>query len=155
METSNPASKDYLWNGYLSCLTDIWWKIMHWKWNYFVESLMGGICSPHSLEQDKNLCCITLTCRSLRPCGIRRRSAAARLLRLWVRIPPGAWMSVCCECCVLSGRGLSDELDHSSREVLPTVVRRSVWSRNLVNEEAMAHWGLSLQKKIWRVDIHY
>jgi len=25
---------------------------------------------------------------------------------LWVRIPPGAWMFVCCECCVLSGRGL-------------------------------------------------
>jgi hypothetical protein len=25
-------------------------------------------------------------------------------------IPPGAWMSVCCECCVLSGRGLCDEL---------------------------------------------
>jgi hypothetical protein len=22
--------------------------------------------------------------------------------------PPGAWMSVCCECCVLSGRGLCD-----------------------------------------------
>ena len=28
----------------------------------------------------------------------------------WVRIPPGAWISVCCECCVLSGRGLCDEL---------------------------------------------
>ena len=40
----------------------------------------------------------------------KRRSVAARLLRLWVRIPPGAWMSVCCECCVLSGRGLCDEL---------------------------------------------
>ena len=38
------------------------------------------------------------------------RSVAARLLRLWVRIPPGAWISVCCECCVLSGRGLCDEL---------------------------------------------
>jgi len=32
---------------------------------------------------------------------LRRRSAAARLLRLWVRIPQGAWMSVCCECCVV------------------------------------------------------
>ena len=42
--------------------------------------------------------------------GLRRRSAAARLLRSWVRIPLGAWMSVCCECCVLSGRGLCDEL---------------------------------------------
>ena len=36
------------------------------------------------------------------------RSKAARLLRLPVRIPPGAWMSVCCECCVLSGRGFCD-----------------------------------------------
>ena len=42
--------------------------------------------------------------------GLRRRSAAARLLRSWVRIPPGAWMSVCVECCVLSDRGLCDEL---------------------------------------------
>jgi len=30
-----------------------------------------------------------------------RRSAVARLLISWVRIPPGAWMFVCCECCVL------------------------------------------------------
>ena len=29
------------------------------------------------------------------PRGLRRRSSAARLLRLWVRIPPGAWMFVC------------------------------------------------------------
>ena len=42
--------------------------------------------------------------------GLRRRSAAARLLRSWVRIPPGAWIFVCCECRVLSGRGLCDEL---------------------------------------------
>ena len=39
-----------------------------------------------------------------------RRFAAARLLRSWVLIPPGAWMFVCCECYVLSGRGLCDEL---------------------------------------------
>jgi hypothetical protein len=44
------------------------------------------------------------------PRGLRRRSAAARLLRLWVRIPQAAWVSVCCECCVLSGRVLCDEL---------------------------------------------
>jgi hypothetical protein len=31
--------------------------------------------------------------------------------------------------------------DHSSRGVLPTVARLCVWSRNLVNEEALAHWG--------------
>ena len=53
---------------------------------------------------------IILYCRSQWPRGLRRRSAADRLLRSWVPIPPGAWMFVCCECCVLSGRGLYDEL---------------------------------------------
>jgi len=48
--------------------------------------------------------------RSQWPRDLRRRSAAARLLRMWVRIPPGVWMSVCCWCCVLSGRGLCDGL---------------------------------------------
>jgi len=48
--------------------------------------------------------------RFLWPRGLRPRSAAARLLRLWVRIPPETWMFVYCECCVLSGRGLCDEL---------------------------------------------
>ena len=53
---------------------------------------------------------IWVKCRSQWPCGLRRRSSVARLLRSWVRIPPGAWMFVCCECCVLSGRGLCDGL---------------------------------------------
>ena len=42
--------------------------------------------------------------------GLRRRSTAALLLRFWVRIPLGAWTYICCECCVLSGRGLCEEL---------------------------------------------
>ena len=33
------------------------------------------------------------------PCVLRRRSAAARLLELWVCIQPRAWMFVCCEYC--------------------------------------------------------
>jgi len=36
----------------------------------------------------------------------RSRTAAARLLGLWVCIPLGARISVSCECCVLSGRGV-------------------------------------------------
>ena len=48
--------------------------------------------------------------RSQWPRGLRRRSTAVRLLRSWVRIPPRAWMFVCCECCVLSGIGLCDGL---------------------------------------------
>jgi len=61
------------------------------------------------------------------PRGLRRWSVAARLLGLWVRIPPGAWMSVSCQCCVLSSSGLCVELIYySSRGVLPSVVCRSV-----------------------------
>jgi hypothetical protein len=48
--------------------------------------------------------------RSQWPRGLRRVSAAARLLRIWDRIPLEQWMSLCCECCALSGRGLCDEL---------------------------------------------
>ena len=52
--------------------------------------------SPH------NIMLLTLIhCRSQYPRGLRRRFSAARLLRSWVRIPPGAWMFVCCGviCC--------------------------------------------------------
>jgi hypothetical protein len=49
-------------------------------------------------------------CRSQWPRGLWRGSAAVRLLVLWFRILPGVWISVSCECCVLSGRGLCDEL---------------------------------------------
>ena len=42
--------------------------------------------------------------------GLRRRLVATRLLWFWVRITPGAWMSVCCGCCVLSGRCFWDGL---------------------------------------------
>ena len=45
--------------------------------------------------------------------GLRRGSAAARLLGLGGSNPAGAWMSVSCECCVLSGRGLLIRADHS------------------------------------------
>ena len=52
----------------------------------------------------------SLYSRSQWPSGLRRRSTTVRLLGSWVRIPPGAWAFVCCECCVWSGRGLCDEL---------------------------------------------
>ena len=53
---------------------------------------------------------VVMLSRSQWPCGLGGRSSAARLLRSWVRIPPGAWMFVCCACCVLSGRGFCDGL---------------------------------------------
>ena len=42
--------------------------------------------------------------------GLRRGSTAARLLGLWVRILLGSSISVCVECCVLSGRCLCNGL---------------------------------------------
>jgi hypothetical protein len=47
--------------------------------------------------------------QSRRPRGLRPGFAAACLLGSLVRIPPTPWMSVPCECCVLSGRSLYDE----------------------------------------------
>jgi hypothetical protein len=62
---------------------------------------------------------------------LRRGSAAARLLGLRVWIPPGSWMSVCCECCVLLGRVLCVGLITRPEESY------WVWSRSLGNEEAL------------------
>jgi hypothetical protein len=64
----------------------------------------------HGVERGKFTLFTFLFSRSQWRCGLRRRSAAARLLISWVRIPPGAWITICCECCVLSGRGLCEEL---------------------------------------------
>ena len=44
------------------------------------------------------------------PCGLRRGSAATRMLGLRVRIPLRTWMFVSCKCSALSGRGLCEEL---------------------------------------------
>jgi hypothetical protein len=62
------------------------------------------------------------TSRSQWPRGLRCGSAAACLLRMRVRIPPGAWMFFSCECCVFYLR----PADPSSRGVLPDVVCLSV-----------------------------
>jgi hypothetical protein len=43
-------------------------------------------------------------------------STAYRLLGLRVRISTAAWMLVCCECCVLSSRGLCDGPIHCPEE---------------------------------------
>ena len=85
--------------------------------------------------------------RSQWPRGLRRRSAATCLLRSWVRIPPGAWMFVCCECCVLSGRGLCDKLITRPEEsyLLWCVVVCDL--ENLKNEEAMTRVGSQRHRK--------
>ena len=53
------------------------------------------------------ICCRGPVSRSQRPRRLRRGSAAALLLGLWARIPPGAWSSVvsvvCCQVDVCEG----------------------------------------------------
>jgi len=83
-------------------------------------------------------------CGSQWPRGLRRNSTAVRLLGFWVPIAPWAWMSVLNV--VIRLRFLR-RTDHSSRGVLPTVVRRCVWARNHKNEEAMALVGSQRHRK--------
>ena len=87
--------------------------------------------------------------RSQWPRGLRRRSTAARLLRSWVRIPLGAWLSVCCDCCVLSGRGACDELITRAEESyrLWCVIVCDLEKTNLVNEEGQGPLGAIAPKK--------
>ena len=86
-----------------------------------------------------------LSCRSRWQRILRRRSTAARLLRSWVIIPPGTWIFVCCQCCVLSGRDLCDELINRPEEsyrLWCVVVCDLETTKILVNEEeAKAHQG--------------
>ena len=65
-----------------------------------------------------------------------RGFAAESLLRLLVRIPLGG-VDVCNECCVLSGRGLCDELITCPEESY------RLWCVVVCDLEtsALAHWG--------------
>ena len=75
---------------------------------------------PHDMRTD----------RSRWPCGLRRGSAVAPLLVSRVRIPPGAGMSVSCECSVFSGRGLCVELIPRTEESYRMCTCQRVISRN-------------------------
>ena len=89
-----------------------WHTSSWWVGGKFVHDVtnMANLTPEDLCKKWKILNCRFCLCRSQWPRGLRRTSTAARPLRLWVRIPPAAWMSVYCECCVLSGRGLCDEL---------------------------------------------
>jgi hypothetical protein len=85
------------------------------------------------------------------PAAAWRGSAAAGMLGVRVRISPGAWMFVSCECCVLSGRCLRDgpiprpeestecggsECDH---ETLPMRMR---WPTRVAEPKICRKWWL-------------
>ena len=64
-----------------------------------------------------------------------------------------AWISLFCECCVLSGRGLFEELiTHPEESYRVCCVR--VWSWVPDNEEALAHWGGCRTLKKKRPDVY-
>jgi hypothetical protein len=100
--------------------------------------------------------------RSQWPCGLRRWSAAVRLLRLWVRIPPGAWKFVCCKCCVLPGRVLCHELITRPEESyrpwcvvvcdLETSWMRSLWPTGHCRAKNKQTW--SHNPPGWNLHIH-
>ena len=92
---------------------------------------------------------VNSTCQSQWPRGLRRVSAAARLLELWVRTPPGTWVTVSRECCMLSRALCVGTITRPERSYLEWCV--SVWWCVLDNENAMAHWRLLLHKKIYLI----
>jgi hypothetical protein len=65
---------------------------------------------------------------------LRRRSAAAHLLGLWIRIPLGTWMFVVCKCCVLSERSLCVGLVTRPEESYRVWRIPWVWWRSPVTE---------------------
>jgi hypothetical protein len=82
--------------------------------------------------------------RSQSPRGLRRRYEAARY---WDSVFESRRQHGCLSLLsVVSYRSLR-RADHSSRRVLLTVVRRWVWSRNLLIEEAIAHFVPQRHKK--------
>ena len=83
------------------------------------------------------------------PRRLRRGFAAARLLGLRVWIPPTTWMSVSCECYVLSGSYLCIGLITRPEEPYRVWCVWEWWS-GLDNEEALTHGQLLYHGKHWR-----
>jgi hypothetical protein len=104
-------------------------QLLKWHWQRKAEVLKRNIFHRQSVHNKFHMKCLGTIAglngevymrynvnvrRSQWPRVLRRRSAAARVLRLWIRIPPGGmdvgllW--------VLSGRGLCDELITRSEE---------------------------------------
>jgi hypothetical protein len=81
------------------------------------------------------------------PSGLRHGSTAALSMVLRVRFPPETWMSVSCECCVLSGRGLCDR-PITRQEGSYQAWCVWVWSRDLIEEpiRSVEPWK---KKSLW------
>ena len=104
--------------------------------NHFCTDWSARKVSGTVISNETNFSTLqAVRCRSQWPRGLRRRSAAARLLRSWVRIPQGASMFVCCNCFVLSGRGLRHELITRPKESY------RLWCVVVCDLEKPQEWG--------------
>jgi hypothetical protein len=86
------------------------------------SNIIFSVCLCVNFGKDANFMrstnvsnCVSI-CQSWWLCGLRRTSAAARLLGLGVQFQPGAWLSVACESYVFAGRGLCDGPIHRPEE---------------------------------------
>jgi hypothetical protein len=77
-----------------------------------------------------------------RPLGLRRGSAATRLLGLELRMLPRAWMSVSCECCVLYKVEVSASVWSLVQRSPTDIWRVWVWFWDLDYYEALVYYGL-------------
>jgi hypothetical protein len=87
------------------------------------------------------------------PRGLKRGSAEALFLRLWVRIPRGVWMFVSWERCVLSSRNLCDGLIIRPEESY-RVWCVWVWSRSTVSGGLDTESGRSATGKKYWSNVH-
>jgi len=124
-------------------LTDGWWKttrnLKESSSRISQTAKLANRPVPESVQRSPHLLLIIMSSLRLATRGLRRGSAVARLLGLRIRIPPGAWMSVSLQCCVLSGRGLWIGLITRPEEPY-RVWCVWVWPRSLDLEEALVHW---------------
>jgi len=85
------------------------------------EQTFQAVTRWHPKTESQNCILCQLNARKANPIGVRTKMwVYSYLQRLWVWIPQGLWISVCCECCVLSGRGLQ-QANHPSRRHLPSM----------------------------------
>jgi len=81
----------------------------------FLKDISGAVCNKNN--NSKNL-----YNPSQWPRGRRRGFAVVCMMGLWVRIPPGEWISVFCECCMLSSICLCVGLITCTEGVLSSVL---------------------------------
>jgi hypothetical protein len=120
-------------------------------------------CSPHERqESSRQTCLVAATSQSVRlarSLATRFEFLSAQVSGRETRVHAGRWHAghslrlVCGRSpSAIVGSNPTGGIDGClllvlSRGILPTVVRRCMWSRNLVNEEALTHWRLLRKKK--------